>query len=48
MERFYIDERRADELARLNAGDDTYLVARVTTDGRIHPQHLVVDGALVK
>ena len=48
VDRFYIDERHADELARLNSGEDTYLVARVTTDGRIHPQHLIVQGALVK
>lgn len=48
IDRFYVDERRADSVARLPASDTTYLVARVTTDGRIHPQHLVVDGELVK
>ena len=48
VDRFYIDERRAGELARLSPGDATYLVARVTTDGRIHPLELIVDGVPVR
>ena len=44
VERFYVDERRQDQVGGFSAGDDTYLVARVDGAGRIHPVDLVVKG----
>lgn len=44
IDRFYVDERRANEVLRLPAGRDTYLIAHLDADGGIHPKELVVAG----
>lgn len=44
IDRFYVDERRTDEVLRLPPGEDTYLVAHLDADGGIHPKELVVAG----
>ena len=44
VDRFYIDERQAEAAAVVRAGPDTYLRARVTRDGRVHPVDLVIEG----
>jgi hypothetical protein len=44
VERFYIDERRADRAAIVAPGPDTYLRARLGRDGRVHPIDLVIAG----
>ena len=44
VERFYIDERRADAVAVVSPGADTYLRARLGRDGRVHPIDLVIAG----
>lgn len=48
VDRFYVDERRRDEVARISAGDGTYLVARIFDGGRIHPVDLVLNGKSVR
>lgn len=44
VDRFYVDERRRAEVAGIPASDDTYLLARVFDEGRVHPVDLVVRG----
>jgi len=44
VERFFIDERRAHEVASVSPGPDTYLRARLGRDGRVHPIDLIVAG----
>jgi uncharacterized membrane-anchored protein len=43
-DRFYVDERRANEVAAVRAGPDTYLLGTIDDGGRVHPIDLVVDG----
>lgn len=47
VERFYVDERLANEVDTVREGQETYLVATISSDGRIHPQQLVVNGRLI-
>jgi uncharacterized membrane-anchored protein len=44
VDRFYVDERRQGEAARLEPDRDTYLVGRVDAAGRLHAVDLVVRG----
>jgi uncharacterized membrane-anchored protein len=44
VDRFYVDERRANDVSRVVAGPTTYLVATVDASGTIHPVDLVVSG----
>ncbi len=44
IERFYVDERRANEVQSLQADADTYLIAHLDANGGIHPKELVVAG----
>jgi uncharacterized membrane-anchored protein len=44
VDRFYVDERRADAVAAVRSGEDTYLLATVDSSGTIHPLDLVVAG----
>ncbi len=44
VDRFYVDERRAREVAALEAGPDTFVVGRVDRAGRLHITDLVVAG----
>jgi uncharacterized membrane-anchored protein len=48
VERFYVDERAETEIGRVTAGPQTYLVARVDAEGRVHPTDLVINGSPVK
>jgi uncharacterized membrane-anchored protein len=43
-DRFYVDERRAREVASVRAGPRTYLVATLGEDGSVHAVDLVVEG----
>lgn len=43
-ERFYVDERRANEVGFVRAGPQTYLVATLDGSGAVHPVDLVVEG----
>ena len=47
-DRFYVDERRAREVAFVRAGPQTYLVATVDEAGSVHAMDLVVDGKSVR
>lgn len=44
IDRFYVDEARQNEVVRFDAGNDTYLVARIDASGGVHPVDLVVAG----
>jgi uncharacterized membrane-anchored protein len=44
VDRFYVDERRANEVGRVAEGPTTYLVVTVDGSGTIHPIDLVVSG----
>lgn len=44
VDRFYVDERRANEVGRVNEGPSTYLVVTIDASGVVHPIELVVDG----
>jgi uncharacterized membrane-anchored protein len=44
VDRFYVDERLANEARRIQANPDTYLVATVDDTGAIHPVDLIVSG----
>jgi uncharacterized membrane-anchored protein len=44
VDRFYVDERRANEVGRVAEGPTTYLVATIDASGTIHPIDLVVSG----
>lgn len=44
VDRFYVDERRANEVTFVQAGPDTYLVATIDGAGRVHAIDLVVSG----
>lgn len=44
VDRFYVDERRANEVGRVSEGPSTYLVVTVDAAGAIHPLDLVVGG----
>ena len=46
-DRFYVDERRASEVAFVRAGPSTYLVATLDGAGLVHAIDLVVDGKSV-
>lgn len=43
-DRFYVDERRAREVAFVRAGPGTYLVATLDEGGSVHAVDLVVEG----
>ena len=43
-DRFYVDERRAREVASVRAGPRTYLVATLDEGGSVHAVDLVVEG----
>ena len=43
-DRFYLDERRAGQVAFVQAGPRTYLLATLDGGGAVHPVDLVVDG----
>jgi uncharacterized membrane-anchored protein len=44
VNRFYVDERRAHDVAFVRAGPETYLVATLDGRGGVHVVDLVVDG----
>ena len=44
VDRFYVDERRANEATWIQANPDTFLVATVDNSGAVHPVDLVVNG----
>jgi len=46
-DRFYVDERRAREVAFVHAGPSTYLVATLDRAGGLHAVDLVIDGKSV-
>ncbi len=44
VDRFYVDERLANEARSIQANPDTFLVATVDDSGAVHPVDLVVNG----
>ena len=44
VDRFYVDERLANEARQIQANPNTYLVATVDDNGTVHPVDLVVNG----
>jgi hypothetical protein len=44
VDRFYVDERLANEARWIQASPDTFLVATVDESGAVHPVDLVVNG----
>ena len=44
IDRFYVDERLANEASRIRANPNTYLVATVDDSGAVHAVDLVVNG----
>jgi uncharacterized membrane-anchored protein len=44
VDRFYVDERLANEARWIQANPDTYLIATVDGSGAVHPVDLVVNG----
>ena len=44
VDRFYVDERRANEVGRVSEGPSTYLVVTIDGSGVVHPVELVVGG----
>jgi uncharacterized membrane-anchored protein len=47
VDRFYLDERKAKDLAWIPASADAYVTATVSRDGGIHVTDLVIDGKSV-
>jgi len=44
VDRFYVDERLANEARWIQANPDTYLIATVDDSGAVHPVDLIVNG----
>jgi len=44
VDRFYVDERLANEVRWIQANPDTYLIATVDDSGSVHPVDLIVNG----
>src|SRR6516162_7715393 len=44
VDRFYVDERLANEARQIQANPNTYLIATVDDNGTVHPVDLVVNG----
>ncbi len=48
VERFYLDERKAKDLAWIPTSADAYVTAVVSRDGSIHVTNLVIDNKPVR